>query len=103
MDHHPGGFIDRDQIVVFVQNVDRDVLGCRGFSRLFGKDNSDALPGTDAKRTLDNLTVHRDLPSHYCLAKLRAAVPPKMLGQEKIHTLLFTTGLHQQLDRFTGA
>jgi hypothetical protein len=84
MDHHPRRLIDRDDIGVLIQDIERQVLG-RGAERgQFPGIHVDALSAFQHERTLLGRAVHKHAALSDPILKTRAAVLRELLAKELI-------------------
>ncbi len=58
--HHAGGLVNHGQSVVFVEDLDRDVLGFGGRVRQLGQPHAYDIPGADPIGRLDGPPVDED-------------------------------------------
>ena len=62
VDHHARGLVDRDDIGVFIQHIERQILGRRPQRSQFGWLNVDALGALQQERTLFGRAVDQHAP-----------------------------------------
>ena len=84
VDDHARRLVDRRQRFVFVEDVERNVLGLRAFARQFGQYDRDPLAGLQPVRRLDAPSVHGHARGVDHLAQQHAAVGGKLLRQKPI-------------------
>src|SRR5438093_466148 len=67
MNHHPRRLVDRDNVLVLIQNVERDLLGVRTRSIHRRQDHFDPVAGPQSMRDLRPLPVDFDAagPNHF--------------------------------------
>src|SRR5512146_3173646 len=74
MDGHPGRFVDYRDVLIFIYDIEGDILG-EGFQRrqLDWTENGNLLRSLEAQRRLRRLAVDLDLPFIQQLLDARAA------------------------------
>ena len=84
MHDHAGRLVDRRQPFVFIQNIERDILGPRGFARDRRQSHADPLAEPQPMRRFGSLAVDFDRGRIDGPAKLHAAMRRELLGQIEI-------------------
>ncbi len=87
VDHHARGFVDRDDVGVFIQHLDRNIFG-RGLERReFAGIDLDALGALQSIRALLRRAIHQYAPLFDPILQSRTAVLRQAFAQELVQAL----------------
>ena len=84
MHHHARRLVDDGQPVVFIEDVERDILGRGGLAGDLGQNRPDPLAGFEAVARLAPLRVDGDTAGGDHAAEMDAAVVGEMVDQEDV-------------------
>ncbi len=84
MDHHPGGFVHDHEIVVHVQQIERQIFRQRLQRRPRQNFDLDGFSGRDSVRNLGDVAVHAHVAFADQFLDARAAKLRNALGEKQI-------------------
>jgi hypothetical protein len=87
VNHHARGFVDRDQMCVFVDHVQWDVFRLRALTRELRRQDDDTLAGSKPIRDFGALAVDRHAVSTDGATKLNTGIAWEVSREERVQTL----------------
>ena len=84
VNHHPGGFVHNHEIIVHVQQIERQVFGQRLQRRPWQHFDLDRFTGRDPVRNFGDAAIHANMAFADKLLDARAAKLRNTLGKKQI-------------------
>ena len=99
MHHHARRLVDDHNVVVLVENIQRNVFRARRLAWDFGQRDQNTLVGFEPIRRLAAAAIHFDPAGHNDAAHQHAAVVREAARQKGIEPAARLSGIDDQLNR----
>ncbi len=98
MHDHAGRLIDDDEVLVFEEDFERNLLGPRRLAGNFRQDHPHSLPSTDAVGRLAAVVVDQHTSGRDDSPQMSPAIVVKMQRKHYVQTLAGLAGIDDELD-----